>query len=361
MQKERVLFFTRTMGVGGTEKVILQIVENLQNEFDEIIICSAGGIHEEKLKKMGIKHYKIGDIEKKNIVNILRVLVSVFSIIKKERISMVHTHHRMAAFYSNLLKIFFDFKFIHTAHNTFFDKKILTKFSLYKANIIAVGERVKENLCEFYNISNEKVKVIYNGIEKDCNSIKEVEEIQKYKRMGWFIVGNIGRLSKQKGMEYYIEAIPDVIKKNKKVIFFIIGDGEDRKKLNDLSIKLNIQENLKFLGYRNDVANIIKQLDLVILSSLWEGLPLTPIEAFSQNKTIIATNVDGTPEIVTDNYNGILIEAKNSCDISYNVDKLCNDIELRRRLENNALLTFEKKFTLDLFISNYKEYYNYID
>ena len=66
------------------------------------------------------------------------------------------------------------------------------------------------------------------------------------------------------------------------------------------------------MGYRSDVQNLISQLDLGVLSSLWEGLPFTPIEVFSMEKTIVATDVDGTSEIVKDMENGLLISSKNN-------------------------------------------------
>lgn len=358
MMDKNILYFTRTMGLGGTEKVILQLCNNFKGEFKNIVICSNGGIHEKELKKLGIRHYRINDVENKNPINIFKTFISLMKIVNTEKIDIIHTHHRMAAFYVSLLRKFKDVEFIHTAHNTFTDKKFLTNIALRNANIVAVGKKVKENLYQFYKLNSNKIKVIYNGIEKDTNVIKEIPEIKKYKDDGYFIVGNIGRLSKQKGMEYYIESIANVLKYNDKVMFYIIGDGEDREKLESLSETLGIKKNLIFLGYRNDVCNVIKQLDLVVLSSLWEGLPLTPIETFSEGKTIIATNVDGTPEIVEDGVNGLLVEAKNSFSISDNINKLCNNIGLKNQLEKNALKKYKQTFTIDSFIKNYKYYYN---
>lgn len=358
MRKKNILYFTRTMGYGGTEKVILKLCENLNQDFNKIIVCSTGGVHESELSNLRVKHYRIGDIENKTIINIFSILSNLVKIIKEEKIDIVHTHHRMAAFYTNIISYFFNIKFIHTVHNTFSNKKKLTRIALHKANIIAVGDMVKANLINCYKISEDKIQVIYNGIDEERSDIIIIPEIQKYRDLGFFIVGNIGRLSKQKGMKYYIESIPDTILKNSNIMFFIIGDGEEREELENLSRQLGIKDNVIFLGYRNDIFNIVNQLDLVILSSLWEGLPLTPIEVFSQGKTIVATNVDGTSEIVENLYNGILIESKNSNQISENINKLVDDIELRKKLEKNALRTYKEKFTLEKCISKYRGYYN---
>lgn len=357
MIDKNILYFTRTMGLGGTEKVILQLCRNFNHEFNKIVVCSSGGVHEEELKKLGIKHYKINDIENKNPLNILKTFIILIRIINNEKIDIIHTHHRMSAFYISILKKIMKFEFIHTVHNTFFDKKFLTQISLNNANIIAVGKKVKENLCDFYKLNKDKIKVIYNGIEKDTNEIIEVPEIKKYKEKGYFIVGNIGRLSKQKGMEYYIKAIPDVLKSNEDVMFFIIGDGEDRDKLEKLVDDLNIKDNIIFLGYRNDVENVIKQLDVVVLSSLWEGLPLTPIEAFSAGKTVIGTDVDGTSEIIKNGYNGILISDKSSQDITRAIIILVEDINFKTKLEKNAYKTYKDEFSINKFNFNYRSCY----
>lgn len=357
MKTKNMLYFTRTMGVGGTEKVILQLCRNFSREFNKIIVCSMGGVHEIELANMGIKHYKICDIQKKDIISIISILKSLKKIIIHEEINIVHTHHRMAAFYINILKCIFQFEFIHTAHNTFSDKKLLTKIALHKAKIIAVGEKVKVNLCDFYELDKNKIKVIYNGVEKDDSDIVEIPEISKWKKKGCFVVGNIGRLSEQKGMKYYIEAIPKVLEKNKKIIFLIIGDGEEREKLQNLSNSLRIDERLIFLGYRNDINNIIKQLDLVVLSSLWEGLPLTPIEAFSAGKTVIGTNVDGTCEIIEHMKNGILIKPKDSEAIEKAIINVYKDKKLIRKMESNALLTYKNKFSLERVNKEYRIFY----
>lgn len=360
MIDKNILYFTRTMGLGGTEKVILQLCKKFNSEFNKIVVCSSGGVHEEELKKLGIKHYKISDIENKNPINVLKTFMILRKIIKNENIDIIHTHHRMAAFYTSILKKIMKFKFIHTVHNTFLDKKILTKISLSSANIIVVGKKVKENLCDFYKLNTDKIKVIYNGIEKDTNEIVEVPEIKKYKEQGYFIVGNVGRLSEQKGMEYYIKAIPEVIKNNDKVMFFIIGDGEDKNKLEKLVDDLNIKDNIIFLGYRNDVINVIKQLDIVVLSSLWEGLPLTPIETFSVGRTIVATDVDGTSEIVINNKNGFLIESKNYNDISEKVLDLYKNKYLRLAFEKEGYKTYKDNFSIEKFINGYLLFYKSI-
>lgn len=352
-----ILFFTRTMKLGGTENVILQLCEVMKENANKIVVCSSGGVNTDKLKEMGIKHYTIPDIEKKNLLVILKVLTTLLKILKRERITIVHTHHRMAAFYSRILLFITNFTFINTSHNTFYNKKRLTKFAYKKANLIAVGNKVKENLCDFFGLPDSQITVIYNSTIPFNGNITPIEKLTKYRQDGYFLVGNIGRLSEQKGMEFFIKAVPSILRKCKNVKFFIVGDGELRNKLKSLISELSLHEDVFLLGYRNDIQNIMSQLDLIVLSSLWEGLPLTPLEAFSVGKTIVATSVDGTVEIVQDGVNGLLVQPEDAQQIADNVLKLVKQEELRKSMEQSAYVTYCEKFTFLSFERHYVDYY----
>lgn len=358
MNEKNILYFTRTMGLGGTENVILQLCEIMKSNIGNIVVCSCGGINERKLSEMGIKHITIPDIEKKDIKTIITVFKSLNKIIKDEKIDIIHTHHRMAAFYTSLLYIYKNFIFINTQHNIFTDKKILTKLALKKAYNISVGNGVKENLIKFYGIPKGQVKVIYNGIKEfNYSNFNKISEIQKYKEKKYFTIGNIGRITQQKGMEYFIKSIPKILEKNEQVQFYIIGTGEDEDKIKNIAKKNGVFDKISFLGYRNDIQNIMSNLDLIVLSSLWEGLPLTPIEAFSVSKTVVATNIQGTNELIKDGVNGFLVEVKNEYKLAEKIVELINNDEKRQSMQTNAYKTYKAKFSYEILRENYIEYY----
>ncbi|GEP65549.1 hypothetical protein CBE01nite_33170 [Clostridium beijerinckii] len=356
-ERKNILYFTRTMNLGGTEKVVLQLCEIMKSEADKIVVCSCGGVNVENLNKMNIKHYNIPDIDKKDIRTILTVLKKISMIIKEENINIVHTHHRMAAFYTRIIGFTRNFIFINNSHNTFYDKKLLTKFSLGKANIVAVGNKVKDNLCDFYGISKFNIEVIHNAVEPFEDQIEPIEILKKYKRDGYALVGNIGRISEQKGMEYFVRTIPLVLEKYKKTKFFIIGDGEDKGKIKTLISELHVEDYVVLLGYRNDIQNVMSQLDLIVLSSLWEGLPLTPIEAFSVAKPIVATAVDGTVEIIDDDVNGILVGPKDIKELADAIISIFKFPERTEMFKINALKKYNEEFSYEILKDRYIKYY----
>jgi len=162
-------------------------------------------------------------------------------------------------------------------------------------------------------------------------------------------VGNVGRLSEQKGMAYFLRSLPAVKAASPRVKYIVIGDGEDRTGLEALADVLKIRDDVLFLGYRSDVRNVMAQLDFLVLSSLWEGLPLTPIEAFSVGKTVVGTAVDGTVEVIQSEHNGLLIPPREPDAIAEAVLRLLKDVQLRRRLEENAKITFQEEFSFEKY------------
>ena len=357
LQDANILFFSRTMGLGGTENVVLQLCEIFKSQVNKIVVCSCGGVNVEKLEKLGIKHYTIPDIEKKSPLAVLKVIWALLKIIKNEKINVVHCHNRMAAFYVSLLRIYKKCLFITTAHNTFFNKKLLTRFSYKHSNLIACGDVVKNNLVEFYNLPKDQVSVIHNAVKPDDKSVNHDKLINELHKDGFFVVANIGRLNKVKGFEYYLKAIPSILQKHPKTVFLIVGSGELEQELRNLAKSLNVESYVHFLGYRNDVRNIMKQVDLVVSSSFHEGLPLTPIEAFSVGRTIVATDVDGTVEIVEDNINGLLIKPKNAQMIADKVNYLIENPDILQNMEEKAKETFNKKFSFEVFQRQYLSQY----
>lgn len=358
----KILYFTRTMNTGGTEKIILQLCEIMKDKA-EVLVCSCGGIHIPTLAGMGIRHYVIGDITDRSPQNVISVLRSIRKIVISEHVDIIHTHHRMAAFYVRILLKMLratgeNIRFIHTMHNTFYDKKILTKFAIEKAEILAVGKKVMDNLTNVYKIPINQVTVIYNGVSEFDGKINEVELIKKYHEKGYFVIGNCGRLTEQKGMNYFILSMLFLLKKCPKTKAFIIGDGEQKEQLVKLVNNLGLSHDVLFLGYRNDMQSVMSQLDLIVLSSLWEGLPLTPIEAFSVGKTIVATEVDGTVEIVDDRRNGLLVKPKDALGLSVAIEELIKNKKERVQFEINARMTYEEKFSLDIFARAYNLFYN---
>ena len=351
-RKNSILHISRTMDIGGAERIVYQLSSDLKDEFDSVHVASTGGLWESELAAQGIQHHKILDIDSKNPVTVLKLLFSIHQIIKQKGITIVHTHHRMAAFYIRLLKLVHP-KLIHvyTAHNVFKDKLSLYGFALKNAKSVAVGEAVNKNLKEDVGITDSSV--IYNGvILKETND--QVDEIISHNGTK---LGCIARLSEQKGLTYLIEAMSLLAVKD--IRLFIVGDGELRNELENKVKELHLQDSVTFLGYRKDIVECINSFDFLVSSSLFEGLALNIIEAFMNGKTMVATDIPGINEVVNDE-NGILVPAKNPGALAGAIDKLATDVPLRNRLSFHAKKTYEEKYSYPMFLENYRSLYREI-
>ena len=348
-RKNNILHISRTMDIGGAERIVYQLSSDLKDEFDSVHVASTGGLWESELSAKGIQHHKILDIDSKNPLTVLKLLTSIRQIIKKNEITIVHTHHRMAAFYIRLLKLVHP-KLIHvyTAHNVFKDKLPLYRFALKNAKSVAVGEAVNKNLKEDVVITDSRV--IYNGVVlKETDD--QVDEIISY---GGIKLGCIARLSEQKGLTYLLDAMSLLTVKD--IRLFIVGDGELRNELENKVKELDLQDSVTFLGYRKDIVECINSFDFCVLPSVFEGFGLVAIEAFMNSKTLVATDIPGLNEVVT-NKNGILVPAKDPAALASAIDKLAMDETLRQELASQAKKDYENKFSYPLFLENYRELY----
>ena len=351
-RKNNILHISRTMDIGGAERIVYQLSSDLKDEFNSVHVASTGGLWESELAAQGIQHHKILDIDSKNPVTVLKLLFSIHQIIKNNEITIVHTHHRMAAFYIRLLKLVHP-KLIHvyTAHNVFKDKLPLYGFALKNAKSVAVGEAVNKNLKEDVGITDSRV--IYNGVVlKETDD--QVDEIISY---GGIKLGCIARLSEQKGLTYLLDAMSLLTVKD--IRLFIVGDGELRNELENKVKKLDLQDSVTFLGYRKDIAECINSFDFCVLPSVFEGFGLVAIEAFMNSKTLVATAIPGLNEVVT-NENGVLVPVKDPIALAGAINKLATDVALRNSLAFQAKKTYDEKFSYPMFLENYRALYREI-
>lgn len=350
----KILHVSRTMGQGGAEKIVYQLCRD--NKEHEQYVISCGGQYVEELEKMGIKHFTMPDIDKKNPFLMFISLYKIWKVVKKEKIDIIHTHHRMAAFYARIISMLSKVKCVYTAHNVFYDKKRMMRFALNNCEIVAVGNGVRNNLVDVYGILEQKINVVYNSIKIEKTDFTNAILLEKNSQ-GKTLIGCIGRLTQQKGIDIFIQALARVLDDFPNVVGVIVGDGEERSRLENLVLDLGISDNIIFLGYQKKVLNIICQLEFIVQSSRYEGLPLLPIETFSQGKTIIVSNISGNNEVVTDKVTGLLFEKDNIEELSERVKELLTNTELCERLEKNAQEEYLKKYDYRFFLEGYNLVY----
>lgn len=349
-----IVHIYRSMGQGGAQKVILQLCKAQVNDGNRVWVISSGGFYEEDLREMGVTHISIPDIASKNPIDILKCMRIIRKASKEIKTGIVHTHHRSAAFDVQIacrgLK---NIHLLYTSHNVFSGKCRMLRFALHKTHVVAVGEDVKKNLVDYYGVPEKQVTVICNSVEKpDYNNKNALYERQE----GAIYVGFIGRLTQVKGVDVLIKAFAKIEESRKNIKLFIIGDGEKAKEYKRLVEELEL-ETVQFTGYRKDAMSLIASFDFIVLPSWQEGFPLTIIESFAYGKPVIATNIPGNNELVSEGKNGLLISPGDFEELSNKIIELCNSPSEIKRMGENALSDYKEKYSYDAFIERYRIVY----
>lgn len=371
---KKIVYVIDILEVGGAQQYIFDIIKALKSEFNFHILAFEGGPFVKKFKKNGIKvdilgisPFKIGLRYPQNIIATLKWLENKYSEIKPD---IIQTHLLGADIWGRMAAQKTKANIIQTIHSaetfrgtsskfglkTMFFDRILAK-NTYK--IIAVSRAAKNSIIK-QGIDPKKISVIYTGIntqlfapnknmrKKYCQALKISENE--------ITIGSVGRLEAVKAFDVLIKAISMV--KNQNVKLFIAGDGTQKKNLQNLINKLDLKKQIILLGTRNDVKDLLNAFDVYVISSHYEGMPLSLIEAAANQKAIVATKVGGIVEFILDNNNGLLVEPGNPKILASKIDQLIKDKALGKKL---ALQAFKdsQKFDIITYIANqYRKIYN---
>lgn len=231
--------------------------------------------------------------------------------------------------------------------------KIVLKFS----NKNIANSQASADFCR--RLSGRKpCDIVYRGVEMEKIKAALPNWKLKNKYFNSLIITYLGRLIDGKGIADLLRAVKKI--KNERLICFIVGDGPQRKFLGKLAKELGISDKICFLGRKNfeDAMSILKISDIFVNPSYTEGLPTAVIEAALCKTAIIATNVGGTPEIMTDIKSGFLIKPKQIDLLAHKIKTLLDDEELRKRLSENAYREVKNKFNWDNSIRRYLEIFS---
>jgi len=356
-QKINICYFIGSLNIGGTERNMVKIAQKINKGRFNVtnIDFDNGGPLEEELKKSDIP-YVFGDFTYDKHHDWIRRYPRFIWFLIKNKIHILHSLGYPTIYYGIragriasvpiLITTIQDYDYWKTEKELKKDKKVYK----YAAKIIADGKGAMEFAIKQQGVNREKFEVIYDGVDpdelkptKNASDLKKEFGIDANKK----VVGIIARLdNKKKGQEYFIKAIPNVIKNHPNVQFLIVGDGADKIYLQKLTNDLNLKEYAIFTGSRTDLGDIIRLMNILIISSIWESVPKILLEAMYLKKPIIATNVGDIPEILHNNKNGFLIEPKNPQAISQKINYCLENPQYCQKLGRNAYQTIVNKSLL---------------
>ncbi|MDY3959627.1 glycosyltransferase family 4 protein [Romboutsia timonensis] len=354
-----ILYINNSMHLGGDNKCILKLCKQLKDN-NKIIIASKGGVLESELTNLGIKHYYIKDVVNKMPHVILSNIRTLVKIVKDENIDIIHSHHRMATLTAKIVSKFTGVRVIHTQHLCIEDKFKLTNLALSNVQIITVSNAAKEILKNKSGLNEENITTIYNTVETENKNKVVDKKLIDLKDKGYFIIAQVSRVIDYKGIYDFVDVAEEVVKENDKIRFVLIGDGPEKENLEKYINEKILKEYIYLLGSKNNVIEHLKYVDLLLLCSYIEGLPLAPLEAFSQGIPVIATNIDGTNEEIINGYNGYLVEKKDIEGFKTKINQIYRDKELLDKLKENSFKIYSEKFDEKQYREKHIEIYKKI-
>ncbi|MEW5894170.1 MAG: glycosyltransferase family 4 protein [Candidatus Omnitrophota bacterium] len=312
--KIKILYFLNSFVRGGIEEHVLNLLKHIDRScFDPIMVCPQQLLDQikDELSSFKVPCHAVSIRSFLNFVEIFRY----WKIIRRERPDIVHAHLFYATFFiAPISKILGVRHVVDTAHIRESWRKGLKKVYAvdrlvyrFVSKIICVSDAIKSYMVQEKKVPSGKTIVVKNGVD-----LRKFNNISSKQVDGKLVFAVIGRLEKQKGHQYFLEAVRMLGDLGKNCEFLIIGSGSLEWKLKILAEEMGVAEKVIFLGYCKDVVSRLSEIDVLVLPSLFEGLPLVVLEAGAMGIPVIATAVDGTPEAVVNEKTGLLVEPGNA-------------------------------------------------
>jgi glycosyltransferase involved in cell wall biosynthesis len=360
----RVLHITGNLGMGGLERVISHICLNINKEIFMPAVCCLHfkGFFSTELEENKVPVYLLPQTKKTDYTAFLKLR----DIINRFRPHIVHTHNMNAMIDGIIAAVIAKTPIrIHTDHGRNFPDKtrymVIEWFlSHFMTKIVAVSDETRKNLIRYEHIKADKIAIINNGVAN--GSLLQSYELKKKHadlEINGFrhIVGVVGRLEKEKGPQYFLQAIPLILAKYPETCFVFAGQGSMLEELKAESIRLKVGHAVKFLGPRQDVPEILRLLDVYVLPSEREGLPLSLLEAMAAECPIVASNVGGVPNALENGKAGILAIPKSPEDLAGHICDLLANPSIRTRIGSAARKRFDEHFTVGSMTRSYEKLY----
>lgn len=358
--KMRVLRVINSLEIGGAERSITTNVPiHIKNGFDMDVLLLNGKktFFYNDLSKNGVKIYSIG--KNSNIYNPF-LIIKIIKYLKKYDI--VHVHLFPALYWVAMAKLicFSKVKLVFTEHNTTNRRinviflRLIDNF-IYRIydHIIAISDAAKKNLIK-HLFGYDEITTIYNCVDIEnllIESNRKVTFNEFLDKTKIYLI-QIAGFREQKDQDTLIKAI---YRLPEKYVAVFVGDGERLEKCKQLTKTLSVEHRVFFLGKQNNIGALIKESNIMVMSSHWEGFGRAAVEGMALSKPVIASNVPGLSEVVKDA--GLLFNAGDDKELAKLVLSLMNNPDYYKLIASKC---FErsKKYDISKMIKGYEQVYN---
>ncbi|RZI55621.1 MAG: glycosyltransferase family 1 protein [Rubrivivax sp.] len=353
--------------MSGVQKVSLDELSHLDPAlYERIAVCKCEGEFTEQLRQIGVRVHLVPELERAiSPKRDVQAYLGLRDFFRAERPDIVHTHSsktgilgRLAAKAAGVPTI------VHTVHGYAFPAesrpaiKAVFKFLERRAGkvtdrMIVLNDTDATIARDLLGIPDARLALLPNGVDVDTYAPAPPESRRALRRSAFgidtddhVIVGMVGRLWLQKNPQCFVRAAIRVAAQRGKVSFFMIGDGEYRAELDAAILASGHADRIRILGWRSDVPALLKALDLVVLPSRWEGMPLAILEAMSSGVPVLASDIPGNHHLVQDGGDGRLFPLDDDQALASALIDLIDDDATRSRFSAQARAKVLARYTL---------------
>lgn len=361
---EKIRILHVAQAAGGVDRYIRMLFKYMDHErFENYLVCSRDFKREDYNGLADAFEYV--DMQRPINKTDLTAMHDVRKLIRKYEPDIVYAHSSKAGAITRVANIQIKkengkkIKCIYNPHGWAFNmrcgkkKQIMYTLieriaALFCDKIICISEAEKRSALSKRICGEGKLQVILNGVDVEKYEHRKISGVNTVNREACgisedaFVIGMVGRISEQKAPDIFIRAAKEIQDNIPNAYFIIVGDGPDRKKVEEYARENDIS--LFITGWVENTSDYIDLFDVALLLSRWEGFGLVLPEYMLSGKPIIATRVDAIPEIILDGENGILIEPDDEVIASETVLKLYRNKILKLKLSHNGVITVHEKF-----------------
>jgi len=350
-----ILHIITSLKIGGAESSLRNLLKNFKEDtnhkMDHCVIYFHDGPNSLEIKNLGITTYHVqGIISSYDPIAIYRLLKLIYYKIKPD---IIHSALWSANIISRVVGWLFKIPVICDLHCNYFHqgkfRNLLERVSLnLPCKLVAVSNSTKDSF-EKYLKPAQKISVISNGI-----NIKHIHEYKK--DIKEFVIGSVGRLVPVKNYDVLLKAFA-LLNKSINAKVYLVGDGPERKNLENLAKDLGIENQVKFYGSQNNAYEFYRNFDCFVLPSESEGMSIALLEALSFGLPIVTTHYKNSHDVIVDGINGFLVSHGNDHELSNAILRLYEDKNLCESIRKSNLQLSKSKFDIKIMAQKYEKVY----
>ncbi|MGZ4897245.1 MAG: glycosyltransferase family 4 protein [Candidatus Angelobacter sp.] len=290
-----------------------------------------------------------------------RAVRQIEEYVQEDGIDLLHTHGYKADLYGYVAARRSHKPVVATCHNwvggtaalgiyNHLDRMALKRFNALAAVSDAVAQRLLDS-----GVPARKIKTIANGI--DVEPFERAQPLPPPTFDRDKVVGMVARLDLQKGFEYLLRAVRELCGVFRELKVVIVGEGPDRKAIEDMIRQYGLQSTVILAGKQSDMPGVYAAMDIFVLPSLNEGLPMTILEAMAASKPVIATKVGAIPTLIRNGETGLLVEARDTDGLRKAIARLLSDPDLCRRMGAEGHDWVSRNYTSEAMALKYRQMY----